>query len=274
MLSWCLVDAKKVVRSDGTRVILMKNPTWKTELLGLWETLRSDPYVVFLFPMFLASNWFTTYQFNDVNLPQFNLRTRSLNSVLYWTAQILGAVVAGNLLDLKGVRRTTRAKGAWVALMVLTMAVWGGGYAFQLTYNRKVNDDIDWTDRRYIGPMFLYIFYGFYDAAWQVTVYWFMGAITNSGRKLANFAGFYKGIQSAGAAITWGLDRREIPYMSMLASCWGLLAGSLVIALPVMIWKIKDTVPIEDDLRDTDETIADVVGEKPEATRHSETDKV
>ena len=40
--------------------------------------------------------------------------------------------------------------------------------------------------------MFLYIFYGFFDAVWQTSVYWFMGSLTNNGRKLANFAGFYK----------------------------------------------------------------------------------
>ncbi len=33
------------------------------------------------------------------------------------------------------------------------------------------------------------MFYGFYDAAWQTCVYWFMGAMTNNGRKLANYAG-------------------------------------------------------------------------------------
>lgn len=31
-----------------------------------------------------------------------------------------------------------------------------------------------------------------------------MGSLTNNSRKLANFAGFYKGIQSAGAAAMWG----------------------------------------------------------------------
>lgn len=60
----------------------MKNPTWKTELLGLWETIRTDSYVVFLFPMFFASNWFYTYQFNDFNGAKFNVRTRSLNNTL------------------------------------------------------------------------------------------------------------------------------------------------------------------------------------------------
>jgi hypothetical protein len=89
-----------------------------------------------------------------------------------------------------------------------------------------------------------------------------MGAITNNSRKLANFAGFYKGIQSAGAAIAWRLNGKKIPYMNMFASCWILLAGSLVVALPVMILKIKDTVPVEEDLRFTDETIDNVIGQQ------------
>lgn len=87
-----------------------------------------------------------------------------------------------------------------------------------------------------------------------------MGAITNNSRKLANFAGFYKGIQSAGAAVIWHLDGINTPYMTMFASCWILLAGSLVIALPVILRKIKDTVPVEEDLKFTDESIEDVIG--------------
>lgn len=90
----------------------------------------------------------------------------------------------------------------------------------------------------------------------------FMGAISNNSRKLANFAGFYKGIQSAGAAVIWRLDGMKTPYMNLFASCWILLAGSLVIALPVILRKIKDTVPVEEDLKFTDETIEDVIGHK------------
>jgi hypothetical protein len=87
-----------------------------------------------------------------------------------------------------------------------------------------------------------------------------MGAITNNGRKLANFAGFYKGIQSAGAAIVWRLNGMKTPYINLFASCWILLAGSLVVALPVMVLKIKDTVPVEEDLRFTDEVVEDFIG--------------
>lgn len=86
-----------------------------------------------------------------------------------------------------------------------------------------------------------------------------MGALGNSGRRLANLAGFYKGLQSAGAAVMWSLDSKETPYMNELASNWGILAGSLVVALPVVLLRIRDTVPIEEDLKGTDETIEDVL---------------
>lgn len=39
-----------------------------------------------------------------------------------------------------------------------------------------------------------------------------MGALSNSGRKAANLAGFYKGLQSAGAAVFWRLDGLKKPF--------------------------------------------------------------
>jgi hypothetical protein len=87
-----------------------------------------------------------------------------------------------------------------------------------------------------------------------------MGSLTNNSRKLANFAGFYQGIQSAGAAITWALDRVKTPYMTSLAVTWGLLAGSIVIAAPAILTKVKDTVTLEEDLKFSDETFEDVQG--------------
>lgn len=85
-----------------------------------------------------------------------------------------------------------------------------------------------------------------------------MGAITNNGRKLANFVGFYKGIQSAGAAIAFRIDERGVSFMSEFASNWGLLLGALLLAAPVIFLKIRDTVPVEEDLKFSDETLSDV----------------
>ena len=58
----CMVPATKMVRTDGTKIHQPVNPSWKTELFGLWTTFRDDPWVVLLFPMFLTSNWFYTWR--------------------------------------------------------------------------------------------------------------------------------------------------------------------------------------------------------------------
>lgn len=183
-LALTLCNAGDIVRKDGSRVILMKNPTWQSELIGLYETLKFEPFVILLFPMFFSSNWFYVYQQNAVNGAYFNTRTKALNSLLYWLFQIIAAGIWGYLLDIESVRRTVRAKASLVVLFILTFAIWGGGYAFERTYTRASVDPkagylgADWEDSGYAGPMFLYMFYGFYDACWQASVYWYVVCIS------------------------------------------------------------------------------------------------
>jgi len=49
----------------------------------------------------------------------------------------------------------------------------------------------------------------------------YIGALSNSGRKAANLTGFYKGIQSAGAAVFWRLDGLEIAYNTIFGATVG-----------------------------------------------------
>lgn len=100
-----------------------------------------------------------------------------------------------------------------------------------------------------------------------------MGSLTNNGRKLANFAGFYKCIQSAGSAISPVIDGRLVEYMTEFGINWGLLTGSLLIAAPVIWFKVKDYTSLEDDLAFSDETKADVVGTSPEIQSEHSTEK-
>jgi len=55
-----MADPDKMVRTDGTVVTTPRQPSWKSEIKGLWICLTTDPYVLILFPMFFASNWFYT----------------------------------------------------------------------------------------------------------------------------------------------------------------------------------------------------------------------
>lgn len=58
--------------------------------------------------------------------------------------------------------------------------------------------------------------------------------------------------------MVFAMDQRKIPYLNMFASSWALLAGSLVIALPLVFFKVRDHVTIEEDLQFSDEKYEDV----------------
>lgn len=245
-----MLPTKNVRRTDGSKVIYQKNPNIVNELTELVKLLFKEPWILLLFPMFFASNFFYTYEQSDFAIA-FTVRTRSLNSLLFWLMQMVGSYVIGILLDLKRLSRRTRGIFGWVSLFILTQVIWGIGMLWVKgrTRNQTVSL-IDFKEGRYIGPMFLYMFFGFYDAVWQCYTYWIMGALTNSARKGAIYAGWYKGLQSAGSAIAWSMDLNEKPYKTMYGTTWGLLAGSLVVAFPILYLKVENTTEIEKDLKD------------------------
>lgn len=199
-----------------------------------------DWRVISILPLFFCANVFYSYQQNTVNGMTFNIRSRSLNGALYWIAQMFGGLIMGFLLDVPGLNRQWRARLNWLFLFVTGMAIWGGGYAFQLWYDRRVAEgkkqDVDFTDSSIsVGPMFLYIFYGMYDAFWQSFCYWLMGAQSNSPAVAAILVGAYKTFQSVGGAMAWRLDAMGKSPMLQFAVDWGLCMGSLVIAIPAVL---------------------------------------
>lgn len=70
------------------------------------------------------------------------------------------------------------------------------------------------------------------------------------------------------------MDAQKTPFMTEFASCWGLLLGSMCIASPVIFFKVKESTAVEEDLRFSDETTAEVLGETEETTEkpHAEQD--
>lgn len=242
ILAFFLLPAEKVVRSDGSRVHNIVHPGIVKDIKGLWACMIEDPWILMLFPLFFSSNWFYTYQFNDYNAALFTIRARALNNLLYWLMQIIAAASIGRALDTTRFSRKIRAYGGWSFVFILCNIIWAGGLAVvlnQMKYGLETRIDI--YDSCYFAHLFLYMWYGFLDAVYQVFIYWLMGALTNDGRKLAYYAGYYKGIQSAGAAIVWRIDAIGRYYQLLFASSWGFMVLGLVLCLPVLILRVHIT---------------------------------
>ncbi|TRM66629.1 major facilitator superfamily domain-containing protein [Schizophyllum amplum] len=243
-----MVNPNEMIRVDGTKVATPRHPSWKTELLGLYVTLRTDPMILLLFPMFFASNWFYTWQFNDYNAGLFNIRARALNNLVYWIAQVIGSVAIGLLLDQPRLTRRVRAFAGWTVLFLMVFLVHIWAYFYQKDYTRTDGHVlVDIYDKGYAGYILCYVFMGILDAMWQTTSYWLMGAMSNDAAKLAHFAGFYKSLQSAGAAGAWRADAVKIPYMNIFISEWVLLVAGLVFALPMMHLRVKNQTTLEEE---------------------------
>ncbi|KAF9128951.1 hypothetical protein BGW39_004603 [Mortierella sp. 14UC] len=119
------------------------------------------------------------------------------------------------VLDYQGVNRRTRALWGLTIISAAFIATWVGDIFFQRTYTidmPKPNYNFK-EGASYVGPLFLYMFYGLNDAAWQTYIHWMMGAMSNDAIVLSRYAGFYKCIQTCGAAISWRINAVGTPYM-------------------------------------------------------------
>ncbi|EEP82994.1 conserved hypothetical protein [Uncinocarpus reesii 1704] len=202
--------------------------------------------VICVLPLFFCANVFYSYQQNNVNGTTFNIRTRSLNSAIYWMAQMFGGLFMGEALDARFLNRRQRAWVGWAILMVTGMVIWGGGYAFQKWEDERLaqgfKQDIDYAQNANIavGPIFLYFFYGAYDALWQSFCYWLIGTMSNSAAVTAVLVGAYKAFQAAGGAMAWRINALQKSPMTQLGMDWGLCIGALVLALPT-VWSVTLT---------------------------------
>ncbi|TFK49326.1 MFS general substrate transporter [Heliocybe sulcata] len=248
-----LADPNKVVRTDGTRVHTPRQPTWKSEFRGLWIALKTDPLIIMLFPMFFASIWYYTWQFNDYNGTLFNIRARSLNNLVYWLAQIFGSLIVGWILDWTRLTRRARAFIGWCILLCLVFFVHGWAYVYQRGYTRESiaasPTRMDIYDHGYAGRILLYTLCGVLDSVWQTTTYWIIGTMSNDAAKLAYFTGFYKSIQAAGCAGAFATDAVKLPYMNIFASTWALLVAGLIFTLPMIHMRVKNHTEPCDEMK-------------------------
>jgi MFS family permease len=254
VLSLALLPPGRVFREGGEAVSIHKYSNVREETVQIFK-LFGDWKMLALAPMFIASNWFYTYQFNCFNGGGlFSTRARAFNGTFYWSAQIVGSNLMGKVLDCRFISksRRLRAQVGLAALLVFSTAIWAWGYEYQtrksvgftrsgvlaLTEDQK----LDLRDGgRYAEPMILYTCYGFFDAVWQTYCYWIMGALTNDTRKAARYSGFYKAVQNAGTAGAAQLDAKKLSFTTELIVNWALLSYGCLSAAFVTFFAVKES---------------------------------
>ncbi|CAK9781601.1 MFS general substrate transporter [Cutaneotrichosporon oleaginosum] len=252
--SQLVLPAKNIVRPDGTLVELEDTLSPKEEIREFFRQFK-DWRMLALFPMFFASNYFYAYQGAIVPFI-FNGRSRALSSLITNLGAVVGGLFVGFLLDLIPAKRRTRAIIGWVIVTIFLAGVWGGGVHFQRLFKRVPNPEDQWrydyNQGRAPEAYGLLFMYYFTDSLFQGLAYYIMASLSNNPFKLARMTGYYKGVQSAGAAISFGMDAVKTPYLTEQIVSWLLMFCSMPLAL-LVIRTIKEsnyedekTVHVED----------------------------
>ncbi|OMO64144.1 Ion channel regulatory protein, UNC-93 [Corchorus capsularis] len=242
IISLAILNPDRVVRDDGTRCTNMKYSNVKKEAIEIFKLFRNWKLRLII-PAAWASNFFYTYQFNNVNGKMFNLRTRGLNNVFYWGAQMIGSVAIGYFLDFSFKSRRKRGFVGVGIVAVLGTAIWVGGYKNQKKFSfHHLPDRLDFkkSGTDFAGPFVLYFSFGLLDSMFQSLVYWMIGALADNSEILSRYVGFYKGVQSAGAAVAWQVDRVKVPMMNQLVVNWVLTSVSYPLLALLVYLAVKD----------------------------------
>ncbi|CAN1170446.1 UNC93-like protein 2 [Linum perenne] len=252
LISFAILPPAKVIRDDGSRCTEIKRSNVSKESLEILK-LFSNWRMILITPAALASNFYYTYQFNDVNAIRFNIRTRGLNNVVYWGAQMIGSFGIGYVLDFSLKSRRNRGFIGIAIFGVLGTAIWGAALANQLGYSfEDLPEKLDFKNsgKKFAGPFIIYFWFGFLDAVFQSMVYWVIGAMATDSEVLSRYVGFYKGIQCVGAAVAWQLDTKKVPMIWQLAVNWFLTTLSYPVLVFLVMWAVKD----DDSVKGRDET--------------------
>ena len=96
--------------------------------------------------------------------------------------------------------------------------------------------------------MILYFYYGLMDAMFQNLCYWTIGALADDSQTLSRYNGFYKGVQSAGAAVAWQIDSQKVSLLAQVLINWGLTTIAYPLVFTVIALSIKDekSIPVPD----------------------------
>ncbi|ROW04772.1 hypothetical protein VMCG_04758 [Cytospora schulzeri] len=210
-LALLLSQPRKVVRSDGTDVPYMRETSFLIEARGIWKLLKS-PYLVLLYPIFLAGQFGVTYQGNYLTT-YFTVRSRALASFLTAVVGFAANITMGIILDLK-FSASTKSRAAYVSILILVTVCWIWNAVVEVNLSsRSQPPSFDLGDGAFFNSAFaVYILFKFFYSALQTYLYWLLGAKkgTQENGEVSRMTGIMRSWESIGSAVAYGIGATNV----------------------------------------------------------------
>lgn len=201
----CLSPAEKVWRKDGTKVAIDSQSTLRAEFKSVIDLLKSRR-ILLLLPAFfisyfyngLLSTWLTDY---------FTVRARAFSSFFTNFAGIFSSFIIASLLDRQQLHIKTRARIAFLAIVLVLSGTWIWAIILQKQYYDADTPPVwDWFTPGFRASYALVFFWTFAGQAFQQFLYWLVGQYTTDLSSVSRHTGILRGFEALGQTVAWAMQ--------------------------------------------------------------------
>ncbi|KAL7619444.1 hypothetical protein AAE478_009983 [Parahypoxylon ruwenzoriense] len=204
-LALLLSPPEKVQRSDGSRVVIRAESSFRAELRALWAACKQRD-IALLLPVFWAA-YFNQYSSNFQSY-YFGVRARALSGFVGNFGTLLSSQLMSLLLDYRGLPVKRRLVVGYWYVVFLHVVAWTYGWVVQEKYTANP-PAYDWEDKGFVEGFFVLLLWDFARQALQNWLYYLVASKTDNISELTRFSGILRGQESFGQAVSFGLNSRN-----------------------------------------------------------------
>ncbi|KAJ4986083.1 major facilitator superfamily transporter [Stagonosporopsis vannaccii] len=217
---------ERVVRSDGTRILVSEKLSTKTEFKMIKTTMISKLIVLSalwaIWSFFYSGTWSTylgTY---------FSVRARALSSLISPFLCIIGCFGLGFVLDIKQMSQRRRAQIGLFIVVVLNFGVYIWSVLMQIQFNTHHPGKIDWDDGLYARSFLPYFFVQTTGPLSQSYMYWLLSSFATDAQANVRNGAAFRCLEAVGQAVSYGMNT-QIKTSPLVGFCvtFALMAAAL-----------------------------------------------
>ncbi|KAI5865210.1 MFS general substrate transporter [Durotheca rogersii] len=258
--AFLIAPLERVVRSDGTRILVSEKLTFKQEFKLIKFTMSSK--LILLSALWAVWSFFYSGTWSTYLGTYFSVRSRALSSLVSPFFCIVGCFGLGFILDIKTLSQRRRAQLGLFTVVILNLGVYIWSIIIQVRFNDVNPGKIDWDESLYASSFLPYFFVQTTGPLSQSYMYWLLSSFATDAQANVRNGAAFRCLEAVGQAISYGMNT-QIKANPLIGFCvtFGLMAASIAPML-VLVNATPDRIP------------ADVILEAQEAEEEKKIEKL
>ncbi|KAI0126135.1 major facilitator superfamily domain-containing protein [Xylariales sp. AK1849] len=234
---------ERVVRSDGTRILVSEKLSTKDEFKRIRFTMTSK--LILLSALWAIWSFFYSGSWSTYLGTYFSVRARALSSLISPFLCIVGCFGLGFILDMKSLSQRRRAQLGLFTVVVLNMGVYIWSIVMQARFDANNPGAIDWDEGLYASSFLPYFFVQTTGPLSQSYMYWLLSSFATDAQSNVRNGAAFRCLEAVGQAISYGINTtaQTSPLVGFCLS-FGLMAAALLPML-MLVNSTPDRIPAD-----------------------------